>query len=52
MEEPKKYTLEEIKKYLRNCDSFGDALYFCTPRDFEHMLTKNDQIEEILDEQE
>ena len=26
----KKYSIRTIKKYLKKCDSFGDAIYFCT----------------------
>ena len=39
---PKKYTIEQIKKYLKKSDSFGDALYYC---DEEHL--DKAQIEEI-----
>lgn len=33
----KKYTIEQIRTYLQNVDSLGDALYYL--KDFENIIT-------------
>lgn len=35
MSEPKKFTIQEIRKYLESQDSFGDALYFLSEENIE-----------------
>ena len=41
-----KFTIEEFKNYLSTCDSFGDAIYFCTAENIIKANTKNDEGED------
>ena len=44
----KKYTVEEIKKYLLTCESMGDILYFLN----EDNIDKANEPDEIEDEED
>lgn len=45
----KTYTIEEIRTYLENVDSFGDAFYFL--KDIDKILEKAKEKEEISEEE-
>ncbi len=52
----KKYTIEEIKRWLSSMDSLGDALYYCDEKhiDFanEHIKSEKQLIKDLKEPEE